>query len=91
MNDNVLSAASVDLADRSDAEACLRRLYQLPLTDLGSTGNPGLEGIFSPTYEPELVSQYVQSQFTSGTERYVEKYQNLPYWKHLICGALERV
>lgn len=91
MNDIASSAVAAGPARRDHAEACLRRLYQLPLTDLGSTGNAALDGIFSPTYDPELVSQYVQSQFTDGMEWYVERYQNLPYWKCLISLALERV
>ncbi len=53
------------------------------LHDLGQF-NPHWSGVLSPLYDDDFVRQFIQNQFLQEAPNYIEKYQNLPYWKHLL-------
>jgi ubiquinone/menaquinone biosynthesis C-methylase UbiE len=58
------------------------------LHDLGQF-NPHWSGILSPLYDNDFVGKFVQSQFLQEAPDYIEKYQNLPYWKYLLKKSQE--
>jgi ubiquinone/menaquinone biosynthesis C-methylase UbiE len=50
-----------------------------------------LRGIFSPIYEPQVVSQYVHAQFSEAAQIYAEKYAAVEHFTWLLSRAFAQI
>jgi ubiquinone/menaquinone biosynthesis C-methylase UbiE len=61
----------------------------VPLGDLGSVDRRWA-GIYSPNYGDEEVHKFIHKQFLEDASTYVERYQNIEFWKYLVGRGLEQ-
>ncbi len=61
----------------------------VPLGDLGSI-DPRWAGIYSPNYGDAEVHKFIHKQFLEDASTYVERYQNVEFWKYLVGRGLAK-
>jgi ubiquinone/menaquinone biosynthesis C-methylase UbiE len=61
----------------------------VPLGDLGSI-DQRWAGIYSPNYGDEQVHKFIHKQFLEDASTYVQRYQNIEFWKYLVGRGLEQ-
>jgi len=59
--------------------------------DLGAAGNETLRGIFSPSYDTQIVDHYLHTQFRESASVYAEKYAGVELFTGLLSQAFESI
>jgi ubiquinone/menaquinone biosynthesis C-methylase UbiE len=74
--------------------AWMQEIYKYSLTDLGSSGNAALDGIYTPTYSQEEVDRFMSNYYASdeGARRQQENYglDMVPYYHANILEAVTK-
>src|SRR5262245_56044853 len=76
---------------RPSGPGAWRTLFNKPVFDLGAAGNETLRGIFSPSYDTQIVDHYLHTQFRESASVYAEKYAGVELFTGLLSQAFESI